>query len=570
MTRVSRFLRSSMAIRLLGLNLALNTLVFGVFGWWFFQGMRDIGERAVYEEAQSLAAQSNGLVNGFGDQVRNALFLLAADRRLMAPEREELLINYLDSSASYLRCLFVIEPSGQITSSKLVLGRVLGTPEIAELAALAQQNPGRVLTSAPYYSRLSGQTVAFAYHPPLSLVRPFRGTVAAEVDLGNLSSRVKAQLTSDSKTVVICTSANQPLVFPSDSLLLTYRPGVYPPEIEPSLLDSWNRDNSTPFESFDNVRVVRSDSNEMGWPVYAVFHQSVVEASADLVSRNLRVAFLGLILLLVGEALFISFYISSPLRGLVRQMDKIVGLADLKELPSRGSDEIGSLVRSYNALIHRVILMADEVRESEKTRAEYELKMLQSQIGPHFLYNTLACIGNLASRNKIPEVRSTIRSLVDLLSFTFDRGAEMVTIREELVSVEAYTAIQTVRYGPVFTVQTRVSPEAMECLIPRLTLQPLVENALFHGLVPRKTPGTIRIVARVHLDQVWLWVGDNGVGFREPDDSERLPPPQDRLNSIGIANVDRRLKARFGKDAGLTVFSKKGVGTAILLRWSAE
>lgn len=135
-----------------------------------------------------------------------------------------------------------------------------------------------------------------------------------------------------------------------------------------------------------------------------------------------------------------------------------------------------------------------------------ELKVLQSQIAPHFLYNTLATIGSLARQQRITEVNKTIRALVGVLEFTFDRVSEYVSVREELKGLELYLEIQKIRYGAGFRFICEVEEEALELPILKLTLQPIVENAVFHGILPKGgAEGEIRVRGKSVMASFALW-----------------------------------------------------------------
>ena len=602
----------SIAVRLFLVNLLLSAIVFGIFGWWFFRGMRDLGIRNAYDEAASLVSQTNHIIDGVADTIRNTLFLITADDRLAGSEgpvrAREPLANYGEVAASLFRGIYLVRDDGTLSASRQVLAEVLGTAEIRALAARARSAPGRIIAGAPYTSFLSGFTLAFAYRPPRMRLVTFPAAAVAEIDPDYLSSRLGRPLAGNGRAVLICTEDNQPLAYDKNGTLLPAVPASFPRRLDTGAIDRWSAaPASEGFIDDGEFLVVRSDRNELGWKVYAVYLRSAVAQAADKVVQNLRAAYFALICFLILEALFVSFYFSRPLRHLVREMDRIGAIHDLRPITVDRDDEIGSLMRSYNALIERISAMTDEVRDAE-------LKMLQSQIGPHFLYNTLACIGTLAAKNRSVEVRSTIRALVDLLSFTFDRGPELVSLEEELRSVEAYAAIQRVRYGDGFQVELNIADDTRSMGLPRLTLQPLVENALFHGIVPKRSRGKIRIVSRIREGCLFIWVGDGGVGMdaaqvrnalnhaalnhaapdraalkaaAQPMDGSALRPTggsalrsadgpasrsgehHDRLNRIGLPNVDRRIKARYGDAYGLALYSRAGKGTVVALRLPA-
>ena len=134
-------------------------------------------------------------------------------------------------------------------------------------------------------------------------------------------------------------------------------------------------------------------------------------------------------------------------------MDRLNDVQVLAKLTVTRRDEIGRLMQSYNAMLDRIQSQLQKTKSAEKQKKEYELKMLRSQIAPHFLYNTLACISSLAKQQRIDEVRETIRSLVKLLSFSFDKESEYVSVEEELEGLRMYMHIQQVRYGDKISIR---------------------------------------------------------------------------------------------------------------------
>lgn len=569
--------RKSVAVRLFAVNLLWSFIVFGFFGWWLYSGMRELGTRNAMEEAHSIASLAAASIDGIAETIRNTLFFITADDRLASPEyrdrARDLIANYGNVAAAPYRGIYVVHDDGELSASRQALAEVMDTTEIRAIAERSRGTPGRIVSSGPYRSSLSGFTIAFAYRPPKSRLIQYPASAVAELDIGYIGRGFR-EMVSRGRTLIVCTADNVPLYFDEGSEFLPFVADEYPRRLRPDRLAIWNEAPSGGGFLFDgDLGVVKAGGNEFAWNVYVVYERELVEEAAEKIVRNIRVAYVILVLFLVSEALFVSMYFSRPLRRLVREMDGIDALEDLRETDQSRDDEIGALIESYNALIRRILRMTAEVREAERVRGEYELKMLQSQIGPHFLYNTLACIGTLAAKNQSTQVRAIIRSLVDLLSYTFDKTGEMVSLEEEAKSVEAYAAIQKMRYGDIFELSFNLAPETRALPLPRLTLQPLVENALFHGIVPLKRDGRIRLVSRLRGAALHIWIGDDGMGMDDVRLREVLSFSRERdprgdfggakFNSVGIANVDRRLKARYGSGYGLRLHSRSGAGTVV-------
>lgn len=215
------------------------------------------------------------------------------------------------------------------------------------------------------------------------------------------------------------------------------------------------------------------------------------------------------------------------------------------------------MLGSIDRLMKRVAYITDKQRE-----AEY--KALESQINPHFLYNTLDSIKWLAMRKKTKDVVDTIEALSNLYRFNLNKGREIVTVGEELNSIRDYMHIQNVRFGNKITLITDVPELIIRNRIIKMTLQPLIENSVYHGIQDSlKKAGTIRISGRVQDDFVILDVADNGGGIEEKRLESLL---QRESGGYGLRNVNQRLKLFYGDEYGLTVESTKGEGTIVSVR----
>ncbi|HYG59509.1 MAG TPA: histidine kinase, partial [Symbiobacteriaceae bacterium] len=210
--------------------------------------------------------------------------------------------------------------------------------------------------------------------------------------------------------------------------------------------------------------------------------------------------------------------------------------------------------------------LADLERQAQMaTRAE--LKALRAQINPHFLFNALNTISSFV-RTDPDGARNLLAHLSDFFRRTLRSSEELVTVAEELELVESYLTIELARFGPRLRVETNVAPALLRCPIPPFTLQPLVENAVKHGLLPRSTGGTIRLTGRMDGGAAVLTVADDGDGM-DPGVAAGALVGRSSGRGIGLINVNERLKGHFGPDAGLSIHTARGAGTTITLRLPA-
>jgi len=278
---------------------------------------------------------------------------------------------------------------------------------------------------------------------------------------------------------------------------------------------------------------------------------------------------IGAITLVVVGAWF-SRRLSAPIRRLMQQMT-VVESGRLEPMPElAGEDEIGRLTQSFNRMVERLHIHIDEAYVAQIKQKQTELSALKSQIRPHYLYNTLEVIRMNAVDKDADEVADMIHALANQLKYVIDYGEEQVSLEREIAHLQDYFYIISVRYDNRYTLRFDQSPEVdMQWPVVKLCLQPIVENAIQHGLRTRKK-GTVLIAAAVQNNQLHLTVHDDGSGM----DAETLSRVEAALHaeslpghSIGLKNVHERIRSQYGEAYGLTVTSREGVGTSILLRF---
>lgn len=230
------------------------------------------------------------------------------------------------------------------------------------------------------------------------------------------------------------------------------------------------------------------------------------------------------------------------------------------------ADVGGSRLAELTQLAHFVSsqLQLTELEQSRAYAAEAELRALRAQISPHFVHNALTAIAGLV--NSQPEkARELIVTFAEFLRASFRTQTDLTTVAEELRLVEAYLEIEQARFGDRFSVSLNISPESLPVRLPFLSLQPLVENAIRHGLESRTGGGSVSIRADNAGPEITVSVADDGVGI-DPQQLERALSGEDSTSHVGILAVDTRLRSTFGDEYGLTIDTGKNAGTEITLR----
>ena len=265
-------------------------------------------------------------------------------------------------------------------------------------------------------------------------------------------------------------------------------------------------------------------------------------------------------------SLIFSRSISKRMRRIIDSMKSFQkGDFNIK-LERTGIREFDELSVTFNIMVHRIELLLKKTREEEAKSAEAERKALESQMNPHFLFNTLNSIKALAKMHGEMEIYQTTLRLGKLLRSSIDNRKDSATIRESLDLVECYLMIQKLRFGDRLSYDICVDDSLLGTETPKLVLQPIVENAVTHGLEEKIGEWNILIAVRRNGPRLLMQVRDNGIGF------QTIPDMKDLENSqhTGLYNVYRRLELRYGNDFTLTIGSRPGEGSVITIELPLE
>lgn len=319
----------------------------------------------------------------------------------------------------------------------------------------------------------------------------------------------------------------------------------------------------------DTVIYSVASVGESGWRAVGV---SYVD---ELVNRNvndmIRLSlWLAVVVLAVAvlTSWLLSRLIGKPLRGLASAMESFESDADhFTYRPVGGTREVQELSDSFEHMVLRIQELMTTVREEEEVNLrKTELKALQAQINPHFLYNTLDSIAWMCEQGRNADAVKMVHALARLFRISISRGHELIPIAKELEHAESYLQIQMYRYKNQFTYTFDVDPDCLGYYCNKITLQPIIENSINHGLDLMVEEGRIDVRVRFDGDDIVFSVQDNGVGMG-PEQLEAIMQngPTDRTG-IGIKNVNDRLKIYFGRNYGLSITSEPDVGTCVEIR----
>lgn len=320
-----------------------------------------------------------------------------------------------------------------------------------------------------------------------------------------------------------------------------------------------------------------------GWTTVGVF--ALKDSAAEM--REIRfyvVSFVFTVCLLgMTASFFLAYSISRPIDQLASFMQK----AESGDLAIRHwgdrSDEIGMLGRRFNAMLQQIHRLLSLTELQERQKREAELRSLQAHIKPHFLYNTLDTIHWMARKKGAEDIAEMAESLSKLFRIGLSKGNDIIPLSDEIEHIRSYLQIQHVRYQNKLDYTIHVAPEIQEVYVLKLVLQPIVENAIYHGIKERRGPGHIWIEAGLSENDLIMTIRDNGKGMSEAELSalqkkiddvvktDAMHPPlrpsqqgnSGDLKGYGMLNVQARIGLTFGTKYGLTLQSKEGQGTVV-------
>ena len=283
--------------------------------------------------------------------------------------------------------------------------------------------------------------------------------------------------------------------------------------------------------------------------------------------RFLIIAFAMILILILFLSYQIPLSITRPIRKLSEVTDQVAKGDLTVRSDVRNGVEASMLSDSLNAMIDKINELLEQVTKEQTRLRKAEFELLQSQINPHFLYNTLDAIIWLAESGEQKKVVSMVGSLSEFFRTSLNQGKDIISIKEELQHVRSYLEIQQVRYQDILKYEIDVPEELNKYLIPKITIQPLVENALYHGIKNKRGLGRIVINGKLEKDFFLLQIEDNGIGIKEGRLEQVRKGIQDKVltgtDIYGLYNVNERIRLNFGEKYGISIESTYGEGTIV-------
>lgn len=312
----------------------------------------------------------------------------------------------------------------------------------------------------------------------------------------------------------------------------------------------------------------QTKSDENDWIFYYYKSQNAISGSVRRILIEEIPLIAGCLFIIVVLGLLFSRVFTRKIEELTRNMDQVNHGSREVTVYSDSSDEIGIMVNSFRKMMDEINRLIDEVYVNKIALKEYELKALQAQINPHFLYNTLSMMNWMAIRSNQMDISKVTLALSTFYRTALSKGEDVVTVENCIQNTKAYLEIQLVMHDHGFTVDWEIDPTIKNEKMPKLLLQPIVENAIEHG-IDEKEEGDKNLSLSFHgkEDVVEIIVRDNGKGM-EQEKAEKLVTYQ--AKGYGLKNVNDRIHLLYGTEYGIRIFSEPGVGTTVVMRFPKE
>ncbi len=415
--------------------------------------------------------------------------------------------------------------------------------------------------SEPVISKTDSSMITVACYSIYNPEGKKAGFVAASISLDKLTSITENLSFYDGDTLIMDRSGT----------LYTHGSNSLPPIILENIKDS------IPEEESDQVIVEELGDTYTAfyapipgshdWYLCTVVENSRLFHDTELLTSSLSGLWMAMVLIGIVASFFMSSRITRRVSLLSDAMEEVQkGNLDMT-LAVRGKDEISQLSMHFNLMVEEIKRLMREVILTQKEKRQRELQVLQAQINPHFIYNTLDTIQWKALSYGADELSDLIQALSSFFRISLSKGEEKISLSKELAHVRSYLEIQQYRYSDILRYEIEGDENIEGALIPKIIIQPLVENAIYHGIKPKLSGGKIRIAAIRRGEDLILEVCDDGVGI----DEETLEKLKEDIKSArpkksyGLYNVSQRILLYYGKEYGLEIKSRRQKGTCVTI-----
>lgn len=550
------------------LSFIIATLVVGLvtlFLLWstfFFLSLyvSSMKQTAKTSSEQAVVQASNAISNYIGD-MQEIMSLI--EQKLTENGREtEQTMEMLCSVRSDLVAIYIYNDRGELLDSHT------GTHELKEhyLKDLSYISLDSYRSGVLYLSEPHVESLLQDYYPwVVSVLQEITGAdgrkvrVVIDIRFSKISDYVDNVGIGQHGYCFITDSNGEIIYHPQQQLLYS--------GLKTESAENFDLSSDGSFETDELIWSVRSLDN-CDWKVVGVSYISEMVTAKEMeLLGNICV----MLTIIMGLTMIVSFLVSrlvtKPIQRLIRAMQEFEkDAAGYVYRPVEGTTEIEALSQSYEHMVGKIQNLMKQVRQEEISLRKTELKALQAQINPHFLYNTLDAIGWLCEEERCQDAVEMVNALAKLFRISISKGHELITIEKEVEHARSYLKIQNFRYKNQFSYDFQIEEECLRYYCNKITLQPIIENAIYHGLDRMVDEGHIQIRIYSEGEDVIFRVEDNGVGMSEEQCRSILHKEPGDNSGIGIKNVNDRIKIYFGKEYGLSIESELDEGTTVIIR----
>ncbi|MBH9966110.1 cache domain-containing sensor histidine kinase [[Bacillus] enclensis] len=554
---------------------------------FFYRSASDVVKENVRESSRQIArqaAESLSFIFSNGSDMSDLIYsneriqeIVKDDLKSGSPaagkeENQEYMTSYLNSNiytSSFVRILYVLKQEGKSWGSGTFSPYKLSQVNVDEMdwAEEAVRRDGELVWGGLEYDRFSGAGENTDLVLPITRVLKDFDTMEniayVQVGLDGKAILDKINQIKLGKTGHFFVVNEQAEVVIDNDLESLHKP-VENKEMRDYIL-SGKREFEYEEEDIPYYGVTEPIGN--GWLIVGRVPTSEITGEIISIQKIIIGAsvIFGILAILVGS--FIAKKVTDPVKILTQQM-KLVGEGNLKVRTSVDSkDEIGMMSSEFNHMINRVEELLEQVKEEQHQKQEAVLRAIKHRINPHFLFNTLSTIRWLVQFKQTERANTALTALSKLLEGNMGKSGNFISIKEEVELVEQFMVILQIRYEQKFHLVTDFDEGVEDWEIPRMLLQPIVENSIFHGIVPTGTEGTVWITGKIISGGIQIEIRDDGVGV-EQDMLQRVQRTSDGDNSyvgIGLSHVVDSIRLYFGPDSKMEISSGEGTLVKLVL-----
>ncbi|WP_422658882.1 cache domain-containing sensor histidine kinase [Paenibacillus sp. EC2-1] len=546
-----------------------SVLTLLVIGMILYQSITSIVQKEATTNTENAVEQSGMYIDLYIDRLKAVSRMLAEDPQLVGylsdkerdPQVKEKILSTINTTMatdSFMESIVIVSKDGQIISNETGLSMSMSGNMMKEAWYVSAIHSGNmpVLTSA----RMQGFSMD-KDNWVISLSREIKNEQGRNIGVLLIDVQYKviedylANLDLGHTGFSFILNAKGEVVYHED-------PAYFQNETKQQALQTIAR-NPAAYDAHERTLTHTYSMKNADWIYVGVSSQDELAAIKDKLFHIFILVGLGFLVIATASVVIFTGRITTPFRKLEMAMQEIEqGLVEIP-VDHRGCYEAQSLSRHFNSMILKIKKLMQEITDKEKDLRRSEISTLHSQINPHFLYNTLDTIVWMAEFNDSEKVIEITKALAQFFRLSLSGGNELTTVENELDHVRQYLFIQKERYGEQLTYTIDYDPSLLQMKMPKILLQPIVENALYHGIRGLERQGVIEIRAEAREQDIVFTIQDNGEGFDVNNLQQNTSSRTTKLGGVGIKNVDERIKLYYGSAYGVTIQSDSSYGTMV-------